>query len=259
MHFRAHLPRLAGFAAASVVFAVVAVWAKPPEGFPPLEQMTPAALGPHEPELDLPFPGPALTRSIPRGTARVAVLVDADGKPVDFLVTAASDPSFGDALLVDLKRRSFQAEKLNGVAVPGRADIAYSFEAPSSGMVATDAAANLSRLGREAAGLSAQPEDKLDRDLEFTAASLPLLPPQFAALAKSGKVRAYVTFFVDPQGHVRIPQVESTPAPELVADAIRVVQKWTFKAPTIKGKPALVYAGRPVRFLTEADARAMSK
>jgi outer membrane biosynthesis protein TonB len=40
-----------------------------------------------------------------------------------------------------------------------------------------------------------------------------------------------------------------------VADAIRVVQKWAFKPPTIKGKPAIVYAGRPVRFLTEAEAR----
>jgi len=250
---------LAGIVALAAV--TTTAHAKAPAGYPPLEQYTPASLAPNEPRLDIPYPGGATTRSISRGTARVAVLVDANNTATDFLVTQATDPAFGQALLDDLKHRKFQSAQIKGVAVPDRVEIAYAFDAPQTGMQVMEAAANNARRGAGLNEVSVQPESKLDGDLVITAASLPLLPSEASALAASGKpVKVFVTFFVDEQGHVRIPQVESSPSPALVADAIRVVQKWSFKPPTIKGKPALVIAGRPVRFLTEAEARkAMSK
>ena len=245
------------FAAAAIAagFAPSAL-GKPPAGYPPLEQYTPASLAPDEPRLDIPFPGGATARAVTRGTARVAVLVDANNTAVDFLVTQASDPSFGDALLEDLKHRKFRSAHIKGIAVPDRVEIAYVFDAPSTAMQVMDAAANNARLGADARALAAVPEDKLDADLQLAAASLPVLPPEAAALASHGKpVKVFVTFFIDQQGHVRMPQVESSPSPLLVADAVRVAQKWAFKPATVKGKPALVYAGRPMRFLTEAEAR----
>ena len=234
----------------------VAVAAKPPAGYPPLEQYTPAAIAPNEPRLEILFPGAATARSVERGTARVAVLVDANGTAVDYLVTQATDPAFGQALIDELKHRKFRSAQINGVAVPDRVEVGYVFDAPSTAMQVMEAAASNARRGAGMNEVSTEPETKLDADLTITAASLPLLPPEAKALATGGKpVKVFVTFFVDQQGHVRVPQVESSPSPALVADAVRVVQKWSFKPPTIKGKPALVMAGRPVRFLTEEEAR----
>jgi hypothetical protein len=69
-------------------------------------------------------------------------------------------------------------------------------------------------------------------------------------------VAVYVSFFVDAQGHARVPQVESAASPALVAPAVNAVYKWTFQPPVAHHHPAIVLTARPVRFLTVEEAKA---
>ena len=241
--------------AASLVFTGGnAQAAKLPNGFAPLQDYTPADLGPKETQFEVIFPAAARGRTVMQGIARVAVLVDESGKPMDFLITAHDHPSFGDALLDELKHRTFRPAMLKGTAIPGRTEVSYRFE-QSAGVSALDEMAINTKRGDQPA-YAAQPEGSLDQPLELTGAVLPTIPPELAGEAKAGKpVRVYVTFYVDEKGHVKIPQAESAASPLLVRPALRAIYKWTFKPPTMKGKPVLAFAGRPVRFLTEQEAQ----
>jgi hypothetical protein len=84
--------------------------------------------------------------------------------------------------------------------------------------------------------------------LTFTAATVPFIPD--GVVAPQGKpLEALVTFFVDEEGHVRLPSVESAATPLLIANAVKAVSHWRFRPPTIAGKPVLVYTGRSVAFV----------
>jgi outer membrane biosynthesis protein TonB len=95
---------------------------------------------------------------------------------------------------------------------------------------------------------SAVTASKLDHGLEFTNAVLPLLPANYPA-ADGRPVKVFVTFYVDEQGKVRVPNVESAAAPQLIPGAIHAVLQWSFKPPVMNGKPVLVFAGRSVGFV----------
>lgn len=229
-----------------------------PTGFPPFpkKQYQPAGLGPKETDLLIEFPGGAVTRGVAKGNAVVSVMVDASGQPTDFLVVSCTDPSFGTALLEQAKTCVFQAAKFKGVAVPARFNLAYTFESKNMSMSAIDAARHRmddSMGGKQA--FSAAAEKDLDHPLEFTNVGLPRLPEGFPAPG-SDPVKVFVTFYIDEQGRVREPNVESAVAPELIPGAVAAVLTWSFKPPTVKGKPALIFCGRAIPFVPRQSARA---
>lgn len=219
--------------------------------FPPFKrgELIPADLGPRQATPDIPFPGGATARSIPKGRAVLAVLVDADARPVDFLVIAASDIVFGQALLDHGPNLTFAAAKLHGVAIPARYTLGYKFEADGMNMNVMDQAYTLpAKIAGGKFAYAAHPEKELDHELEVTRMALPEVPAGYTAPAGK-EVAVLVTFFVDESGRVRIPNVDSAADPVLVPGAIAAVSRWTFKPATIKGKPALAYAARIVRFM----------
>lgn len=218
--------------------------------FPPIPKghFTAPTLGPREPELQVDYPGAATSKSISKGTAMVDVLVGADGKALDFLVVGYSNKAFGDALREKAKLLDYAPAKFDGVAVPARCVLTYQFESHGSGMVKNAMDEAESKFNRSDAVTLAVAESKLDAPLEFTDIALPRVPANYKV--KDGEpVRVFVTFFVDEEGKVRIPNVDSAASPELVANAIHAVQLWTFKPGLVKGKPVVAFAGRPVRFV----------
>ena len=79
-----------------------------------------AGLDPREPGLSVQFPDAARVRGISQGHADACVLVDGQGRPLDFLVTSETDPAFGRALVDYLRTATFQPALQHGVAVPAR-------------------------------------------------------------------------------------------------------------------------------------------
>lgn len=221
--------------------------------FPPLppKDYSPARVGARQPELRLPFPGSATARSIPEGRATVSVAIGRDGKVEDLLIISYSDEAFAKALQEEIPHVEFEPAMLMGRPIPGRVNVTYDFKTPALGMNAMDLAG---RIGSNMEGVKdvyvAHPETDLDSPLEFTRVVFPSLPKNYDR--KSGEeIRAYVTFYIDETGQARIPNIESSPSPRLVRGALAAVARWHFQPPKVGGKPALIFTGRPVRFLTE--------
>ncbi len=257
--------------------AVVLRAANLPPGFaaPAESDFRAARIDPTEPELKIEFPGVALHRGIAAGTAVVSVAIDAQGRATDFLLVGCSDRAFGRALLDAVKPLKFQPAAYRGAAVPGRCDIGYRFEYHSAASGAHSY--GFSAWGVTSGGLqvgAAMPVDlldlfsgkslpqkpayvavaerNLDQPLEFTDVALPKLPSGYAAPADK-PVKVFVTFYIDEEGRVRMPTVESDAPPELVAGALKAVRMWSFRPPVAHGKPALVLTARPVGFLPRVN------
>lgn len=215
--------------------------------FPPISKRdyTPAQFGPHQPRLYIDFPGGAAARSIAQGSATASVLVGADGKTEDILSAQYTDPSFGKALADELKSTRFSPAKYKNVNIPARMNVSYDFQ----GNVSANAMEQAARMGHTNSKDALEPvsEEKLDARLHLIDPVLPRVPVGYEV--PEGKVvKAYVTFYVDSEGKVRVPNVESADAPELVAPAIKAVRLWKFQPPTAGGKPALVFTGRAITF-----------
>ena len=220
------------------------------EDFPPFskKEYTPAGLGPKEPDPEVNFPGSATARKLTKGSAVVSILVNAEGQAEEMLVVKCTDHVFGTALLEAAKTLKFAPARFKGSPVPARFNLAYSF-APTGKMMtlnALQAASNIS-AGAPQMVYGAVAENVLDRPLEFTHAAMPPLPAGHVD-AGAKPVMLFVTFYVDAEGTVRAPNVESAPAPELIAPMIETVRHWTFKPPMVKGMPVLVFTGRAVGF-----------
>jgi len=202
-----------------------------------------AGLAPREPALKVEFPSAARARGVSHGRAEASVLVDADGTPLDFLVTSETDPAFGRALLEHLQTLIFQPAMMHGLPVPARCAFSYDFSSQgATGMNVLDASANRSSLGQAKPVHAAIVEAKLDHALEILEGNVPTLPRGFPVPDKPVKVS--VTFFVDETGRVRTPNVETAGSPQVLAPVVAALSTWKFKAPTAGGKPALVFAGR---------------
>lgn len=219
--------------------------------FPPFKagEFVPAGLGARQAKPDIPYPGAASARSIPKGKAVLAVLVDTDNRPVDFLVIAASEIVFGQTLLDYGPKLSYAAAKLKGTAIPARYTLGYEFVTGGMSMNVMDQANTIpGKIAGDKFAYAAHPENELDHELEITRMALPEVPAEYKVVGDK-PVSVLVSFFVDESGKVRIPNVDSAADSVLIPGAIAAVSRWTFKPATVKGKPALAYAARIVRFM----------
>ncbi len=198
------------------------------------------------------YPGKAFTAGVPTGRATVGVMLDARGRPVDFLVVRYTQPFFAEALMEEARDQRFAPRHLLGAAVPGSFHFTYNFRAPA-GLNNISSFDALSRRLEEVSGgpkfiYEPHREQELDGGaLEPTRVAVPVLPASQAATTDQ-PVRALVTFYVDETGRVRLPNVESSLPPPLVPLAITALQQWAFKPPRIKGQPVLVHTARALAF-----------
>jgi len=215
---------------------------------PPFKEseFRPATLGPREPGLQVDFPTAATARGIGHGRAVVNVMIDSDGQPLDFIITSQTDPAFGKALLEKLQTTKFQAAQLRGVPIPARCGFAYDFEnRGTTSMNSFEASSLRSPTLKSKPVYEAVAEGKLDKKLEIINGMVPTLPPN-AGVSADKPIKVLVSFFIDETGQVRAPQVESAPSPHLIAPVVAALSSWSFKPPTVGGKPALVLVARPI-------------
>ena len=90
--------------------------------------------------------------------------------------------------------------------------------------------------------------------LEPTRLAIPVVPAGFDASKETSPKVPVGDFYVDEEGRLRLPSVDSSASPALIENAVDALQQWRFKPPTIKGKGVLVYAVRVVKFRTEPPA-----
>jgi len=224
------------------------------EDYPPIsgKDLSGGGLAPSEPPVSLFFPGKAYSDAIPKGYATVCVELDEKGNATDYLLVAYTEKYFGEALLRNAKDTRYSPLIFKGVAVPSRFNFGYEFR-PQFTVAMNSFNAMEHRLLEVAGG---EPEFKyhpvteatLDNRLEPLRQALPYFPDGYVpAGGKADSVM--VTLYIDEQGHVRVPRVDSAVSPLLVKNALKAVHYWQFKPPTVKGQPALVYAAFAVNFV----------
>lgn len=228
--------------------------------FPAKDAVTAPSFPANDPLIKVQFPGTAFFEGVATGRATVGVMLDQTGRPLDFLLIRYTRTYFGQALLEAAKDRDYTPKRLQGIAVPGTFTFSYHFE-PPEGLTNISSFEAVDRRLEEVqggAGFVYEPHREAELDggrLELIQVKIPVLP---AHLVQPGKrpVHVLVSFYVDEQGRVRLPEVESALAPELVASALHALQQWAFKPPTIKAKPVLVRAMRAVTFRAAPAAAA---
>ncbi len=222
----------------------------------PTADLSGGGLAPTEPPVSLFFPGSAYADAIPVGFATVCVGLDETGNATDYLIVAYTEKYFGDALLRNAKDTKYSPLRFKGVVVPSRFNFGYEFRPEFSIPMSSFDAIKHRQLqihgGRPDFKYQPVTEDALDDRLEYLRQAVPYYPDGFTPSGEKGDW-VVVSLYVDEQGQVRVPNVDSASSPLLVRNALRAVHYWRFKPPTVKGKPALVYAAFAVRFIRAKD------
>jgi hypothetical protein len=209
-------------------------------------------LAPGEPPINIMYPGKAFTQGVPVGLAKVCIGLDEKGEATDYLLMAYTERYFGEALLAAVKATKFRPYLFKGVPIPSRYEYSYrflpDFAVPLSGFDAIESRELMIHGGRPEFKYRPVTEAALDSRLERVRAAVPHFPPGYAPTG--GKADwVMVTLYIDEEGKVRVPRVESASSPLLVRNALLAVSYWRFKPPTVKGKPVLVYAAFAVNFI----------
>jgi hypothetical protein len=227
--------------------------------FPAKSDLVPGDFARWNPPLNITFPNRAFFEGVPKGRASVGVMLDEKGQATDYLLIRYTQKYFGDSLLRNARHQKFAPRRLEGSAVPGVFIFTYEFLVPPELNTINTMDAITRRMEKVNGGpkllYNAHREAELDgAQLDPLRVVVPELPAGFKAPPGLYlPVRALVTFFVDEEGRVRLPNVESSLPPALVSPAIVALQQWTFKPPTIKGQPVLAQAMRALTFRA-ADA-----
>ena len=178
----------------------------------------------------------ALAQAEIEGSATVEFSRDENGRPFDITIIAASRPEFGRALQAAITASTYAPSFDGGhVAVKGlRTTMGFT---PTGRKSLLDAASRkiLARLKTKE---NIPDESGLDQPLEAKVAPEPRLPQNLAADQQVGF--AIIQAFVDEDGSVKLPSVDSTTNEELGYSAAQAVAGWKYAPPHIRGKSSLV-------------------
>jgi TonB family protein len=195
---------------------------------------------------------------IKSGIASVAIAVDDKGQLTDYLITAYTHPAFADSAVAALKKWKFEPAMIRGNPRNSKADLTFKFAVEGVVVVSVSAASVGEMLEYKLAPLSeaysACTLAQLDRIPTPTKIVNPQYPGQLARSSRGGHVS--VEFYIDEQGHVRMPSVsrETIEAnEELSAVAVSAVAQWQFDPPLSKGRPVLVLAKQDFTFKPAAQ------
>ena len=203
---------------------------------------------------DLPaFPQKVLAQGVRSGQVRVAVQIDADGRLTDYLVTAYSNPAFVDGAVASVKKWRFEPARIHGAPRSAKAEYTFNYEA--EGVVVVDMSVQTvsellhMRIAPNSLAFTARTLGQLDRIPTPIKIVKPVYPKALARTSRGGRVT--VEFYIDEQGHVRLPSVDrqTIEANEvLAAAAVTAVEQWQFEPPLFKGLPVLTLAQQDINF-----------
>jgi TonB family protein len=199
------------------------------------------------------YPSSLVNLGVRSGSASVAIAVDAAGQLSDYLVTAYTHPAFAASAVAALKKWTFEPALIHGFPRKSKSDLTFRFQMEGV-VVVTMTTLDYSemvhlRLTPGSTSYSACTLGELDRIPTPTKIVNPFYPNELARSSRGGHVMVW--FYIDEQGHVRMPSVsrETDEANEdLAAIAVMAVSQWQFEPPTSKGRPVLVTAQQDFHF-----------
>jgi TonB family protein len=183
------------------------------------------------------FPSVLVTQNITSGEAWVMITVGEDGKLTDALPTRYTHHAFADEALRVLNRWQYTAPRVNGHAIPVRAEVYFSFEATGT-VVSLDfngTVQSLTSFARKPVYVQKLcPPMDLDQPPTAVHTVSPPLP------AKSEGAGTLIDFIIDESGRARMPVLVSSPHTDFAENAANALSQWQFTPPTRRGEPVAV-------------------
>jgi TonB family protein len=202
---------------------------------------------------DIIFPQQATQLGARDGEARVIIQVDETGALTDWLVTSYTLPVFAERAVNAVKQWKFEPARVRGEPRSSVTELSFIFS--TKGIVVTDlslssyVAMRDYQLRPEAYAYKVCALHELDRIPVPSKIVQPAFPAEF--VPKGSPVSIDVEFYIDEQGHVRLPSVsrETNQAHAVLgAAAVTAVAQWNFEPPMSHGRPVLVYARQEFKF-----------
>lgn len=202
------------------------------------------------------FPLRLLDLGVKSGDVRVSVLIDAEGKMADYLVTGYSEPEFRDSVLRALAKWEFAPARVDGEPRNTTADLLFEFEQEGIVVVSMDISSFTERMNARLAGDSRRFRTRTLRELDRipvpTTVVQPVFPVNPATLAEPVSVTVF--FFIDQEGRVRLPAVKRSTDEKhtpFAISAVQAVSQWRFEPPLAQGVPSIVAARQEITFRRE--------
>jgi TonB family protein len=203
------------------------------------------------------FPSVLVPMGVKSGSASVAVAIDDAGRLTDCLVTAYTHPAFADSAVAAIRKWRFEPAMVHGIPRNSKLDLTFRFHLEGVVVMTMTTFSYEEMLHMKLApgstAFSACTLGELDRIPNPTKIVNPVYPDQVARSSRGGHVS--VAFYIDDQGHVRMPSVsrETNEAnEELAAIAVTAVSQWQFDPPLSKGRPVLAVAQQEFNFKPSA-------
>lgn len=199
------------------------------------------------------YPSSMIAVGVKSGSASIAVAIDDTGRLTDYLVTAYSHPDFARSAVEALRKWTFEAAMIHGSPRNSKSDLTFRFQMEGVVVVTMTALSYAEMLHFKLApgsmAYAACALGELDRIPNPIKIVNPAYSNDLARSSRGGHVS--VGFYIDEQGHVRMPSVsrETNEAnEELAAIAVTAVAQWQFDPPMSKGRPVLVVAQQDFHF-----------
>lgn len=199
------------------------------------------------------FPLTLLLTPVLTGNATIAIDVDEKGQLTDWLVTAYSRKEFADSALTALRKWKYQPPSVNGRPWASVRELRFDFTRTGVVVNFTEMEAINNRFEELLQGTYAYRTHQL-RELDRTPTPTHVVSPVSPAPGPAARAQHSVTveFYIDEQGHVRLPSVAREDAASVyAASALAAVRQWQFDPPLFKGHPVLVLAHQEFKFMPE--------
>ncbi len=216
-----------------------------------LSQLTPAAradeAGDEQPlriiqTTEAKFPTEATARGIRTGEVHAVLLVDAEGRLNDCLVTAFTQPEFAVELLNAVRNWEYEPAQQNGQPASQRIQIIFQFDQRGALVSMLPAMAIAARMN-SLVGEKLQPLVCLASELDRVPAALEKVSPKHPGKTPGAGMRngsAQIDFYIDAEGRPRMPVVMKATHAAYAVAAAEALMQWRFEPPTRQGRPVNV-------------------
>jgi TonB family protein len=188
------------------------------------------------------FPTELTARGIREGEVRAVMLVDADGRLADVMVTAFSHPEFAVALLNAVRSWEYIPARQNGEPTGQRIQITFNFQqsgAIVSMLPAAAIAASMARFLPYQVTSLVCTANELDR-LPAVRHSVSPHHPGKSMTPPATTGSATIDFYIDSEGRPRMPVAMKASHVEFAVAAADALMEWRFTPPTYQGRPIMV-------------------
>lgn len=188
------------------------------------------------------FPTEVTARGIRNGEVHAILLVDAEGRLADCLVTGYTQPEFAIELLSAVRNWEFEPARQNGEPTPQRVQIIFRFNqqgALVSMLPAMAIAANLNSLIGDKLNWLVCKATELDRVPAVRESVSPRHPGKSLNPTSPGG-SAMIDFYIDSEGRPRMPVALKATHEAFALAAAEALMQWRFDPPTHQGRPIAV-------------------